>query len=46
MHGYGVLIWRDGKKYEGQFVNDKREGKGTFSWSDGRQYIGEWKGGK
>ena len=46
MHGYGILIWKDGKKYEGEFVNDKREGKGTFTWSDGRQYIGEWKAGK
>jgi hypothetical protein len=26
MHGYGVLTWKDGKKYEGYFVNDKREG--------------------
>jgi hypothetical protein len=36
MHGFGLLIWKDGKKYEGEFVNDKREGKGTFTWSDGR----------
>ena len=43
MHGYGILIWKDGKKYEGEFINDKREGKGTFAWADGRQYVGEWK---
>lgn len=36
MHGHGVLVWKDGKKYEGEFVNDKREGKGTFTWADGR----------
>lgn len=46
MDGYGVLRWRDGKKYEGNFVNDKREGQGTFIWADGRKYIGEWKAGK
>ena len=46
MHGYGILIWKDGKKYEGEFVNDKREGRGSFTWADGRQYIGEWKAGK
>lgn len=46
MNGHGLLIWIDGKKYNGEFVNDKREGKGTFSWTDGRQYIGEWKAGK
>ena len=32
--------------YQGQFVNDKREGHGTFVWADGRKYIGEWKAGK
>jgi hypothetical protein len=46
MDGQGVLTWRDGKKYEGQFLNDKREGNGTFIWADGRKYIGEWKAGK
>jgi len=46
MHGYGILKWKDGKKYEGDFINDKREGTGTFTWSDGRVYIGEWKNGK
>jgi hypothetical protein len=39
-------MWKDGKKYEGEFANDKREGKGTFTWSDGRVYVGEWKNGK
>jgi hypothetical protein len=46
MHGRGNLSWKDGKKYEGDFLNDKREGHGTFKWADGRQYIGEWKAGK
>lgn len=46
MHGNGLLNWSDGKKYDGMFVNDKREGQGHFTWSDGRQYIGEWKAGK
>jgi len=46
MNGKGLLIWDDGKKYEGYFVNDKREGRGTFTWPDGRKYIGEWQAGK
>ena len=46
MHGYGVLVWLDGKKYEGHFVNDKREGQGVFTWKDGRIYDGMWKEGK
>lgn len=41
-----MLIWKDGKRYEGDFLNDKREGLGNFTWSDGRMYVGEWKNGK
>jgi len=46
MHGRGLLVWRDGKRYEGEFVNDKRDGKGTFIWKDGRKYEGDWQDGK
>lgn len=46
MHGHGTLMWKDGKRYDGEFANDKRDGKGVFVWQDGRQYNGEWKGGK
>ena len=46
MHGEGVLSWKDGKKYEGTFVEDRREGKGKFVWTDGRVYIGDWLKGK
>ena len=45
MHGEGTLTWKDGKKYEGEFLNDQREGHGTFSWTDDRKYVGEWKNG-
>jgi len=46
MDGEGDLTWKDGKKYHGNFINDKREGQGTFIWADGRKYVGEWKAGK
>ena len=46
MHGKGVLIWNDGKRYDGEFKNDKRQGKGVFTWKDGRVYDGEWADGK
>jgi hypothetical protein len=46
MDGEGILTWKDGKKYKGNFVNDKREGHGEFVWADGRKYIGLWKSGK
>ena len=36
MHGRGLLIWADGKQYEGEFQDDKRHGQGTFKWTDGR----------
>lgn len=30
MHGKGRIIWNDGRKYEGDYVNDKKEGFGVF----------------
>ena len=32
-------------QYEGEFVNDKYEGKGKYNYEDGKYYIGEWKNG-
>ena len=46
MHGKGIYNWPDGRKYDGQFVNDKREGFGLFTWADGRKYEGHWVDGK
>lgn len=46
MHGKGTTEWTDGRKYEGQYVNDKKHGLGTFYWPDGRKYHGSWKDGK
>jgi hypothetical protein len=47
MHGYGEFKWKDGKKYLGYYVNDKKEGFGIYYWaSPNRVYIGFWKGGK
>lgn len=46
MHGKGVYKWPDGKKYTGDFVNDKKHGEGTFEWENGDKYTGQWKNGK
>ena len=46
MEGTGTFQWPDGRKFEGQFVKDKKQGPGVFTWSDGRKYDGEWKDGK
>ena len=42
MHGNGVFTWSDGKKYDGTYVNDKKEGYGIFYWPDGKEYKGNW----
>ena len=46
MEGYGVFKWEDGKRYEGEYIADKKEGWGVFFWPDGRKYEGYWKNGK
>ena len=40
MHGKGVFTWKDGRKYEGEYVNDLKEGRGIFSRPDGKVYDG------
>ena len=46
MHGQGHYKWPDGRKYEGQYVDDKKEGYGVYTYPDGRCYKGMWKNGK
>ena len=46
MNGHGVLTLKSGSKYEGNFVNDQKEGNGIFTWANGEQFSGEWIGGK
>ena len=40
MNGKGVLLWPDGRKYKGEYLNDKKHGLGEFYWKDGRGYKG------
>ena len=46
MHGWGVYIYSDGVRYNGQFLNDKKQGYGIYTWTDGRRYEGYWYKGK
>lgn len=46
MEGRGEEIWSDGKRYEGDFKNGKKDGEGTFEWANGNKYIGSWKNNK
>ena len=40
MDGYGVFKWPDGRQYEGEYKDDKKNGHGKFTWPDGRVYDG------
>jgi hypothetical protein len=46
MHGNGVFTWPDGRRYEGSYVQDKKQGHGTFEWPDGKKYVGDWFDGR
>ena len=46
MEGKGIFKWPDGRVYEGEYKNDKKDGYGEFEWADGRKYKGYWKNGK
>ena len=43
---FGIYEWPDGKRYEGEFSDDKRHGNGRFQWKDGKVYEGPWSKGK
>ena len=32
MHGKGIFIWPDGRTYEGDYYEDKKQGRGVFIW--------------
>lgn len=36
MHGKGILTFADGRKYIGDFEEDKMHGFGQFLWPDGK----------
>lgn len=46
MHGQGEFKWKDGRRYVGEYHNDKKEGYGEFYWPTGKCYKGQWKDGK
>ena len=35
-----------GAKYEGEYVNDLKEGQGKYTYGNGDVYKGQWKAGK
>ena len=45
-HGVGVKAWPSGDRYEGEFVEDRKEGNGAYTWGrgqwQGERYVGEY----
>ena len=37
------MYWNDGHRYEGDWKNDKREGKGIMYYNNGEIDNGDWK---
>lgn len=46
MEGVGCYLWNDGRRYEGEYKDDKKHGFGVYQWADGRVYYGYWCRGK
>ena len=47
MTGKFLITYANGDKFEGEYKNNKRNGKGTFSSRDGSSgYVGEYKNGE
>ena len=36
------MLWSDGSKYEGHWINDSANGKGRLIHGDGDIYEGDW----
>ena len=45
MHGQGLYQWSDGRRYQGEYKCDKKDGFGVYMWADGRAHYGMWKDG-
>lgn len=47
MAGFGTMTYASGEKYQGQWVEDRKEGTGTYAWRQGQYlYSGQWKNGQ
>ena len=46
MDGKGKITWKDGRMYEGEYKDDKKNGYGVYKWADGRIYEGNWLDGR
>ena len=37
-NGKGTIYYAKGKKYVGDWIDDKRTGQGVFTWPDGNRF--------
>ena len=45
--GYGIYVYPDGDKYEGEWLDNIHHGKGKYTWAaDGKTTQGMWKHGR
>ena len=44
--GWGTQVWPDGGKYEGEWRDNRANGKGQFWHADGDVYEGNWRDDK
>ena len=44
-HGYGVMKWTNGRRYEGKVRDGKPHGYGVMKWADGRRHRGKFRKG-
>ena len=42
MDGEGEYIFPDGRKYNGEWMNNKMHGEGEFIWPNGKKYNGNF----
>ena len=45
-HGHGCLYMGDGDWYDGEWANDKRNGRGTAHFGNGEWAVAEFRNGE
>ena len=42
MNGNGIINYKNGDLYVGEFFDGDLHGHGTFTYKNGEKYIGQW----
>ena len=46
MDGMGMYTWPDGRRYAGEYKDNKKHGYGVYIQADSSIYLGQWRHGK